>query len=94
MNIIIKIWLLITCIAIGVFYAQVRFVSDKLKERNPNIKIGGGSLKGKIEALMGSFVLCACPILHIFIIFASIASRDFIVARAIERIEREMDKEE
>ena len=92
--IIIKIWLLITCIAIGVFYAQVRFVSDKLKERNPNIKIGGGSLKGKIEALMGSFVLCACPILHIFIIFASIASRDFIVMRAIERIEREMDKEE
>ena len=92
--IIIKIWLLITCVAIGVFYAQVRFVSDKLKERNPNIKIGGGSLKGKIEALMGSFVLCACPILHIFIIFASIASRDFIVAREIERIEREMDKEE
>ena len=92
--IIIKIWLLITCVAIGVFYAQVRFVSDKLKERNPNIKIGGGSLKGKIEALMGSFVLCACPILHIFMIFASIASRDFIVARAIERIEREMNKEE
>ena len=92
--IIIKIWLLITCVAIGVFYAQVRFVSDKLKERNPNIKIGGGSLKGKIEALMSSFVLCACPILHIFIIFASIASRDFIVARAIERIEREMDKKE
>lgn len=92
--IIIKIWLLITCVAIGVFYAQVRFVSDKLKERNPNIKIGGGSLKGKIEVLMGSFVLCACPILHIFIIFASIASRDFIVMRAIERIEREMDKEE
>ena len=59
--IIIKIWLLITCVAIGVFYAQVRFVGDKLKERNPNIKIGGGSLKGKIEALMGSFVLCACP---------------------------------
>ena len=92
--IIIKIWLLITCIAVGVFYAQVRFVSDKLKERNPNIKIGGGSLKGKIEALMGSFVLCACPILHIFMIFASIASRDYIVTRAIERIEREMDKEE
>ena len=92
--IIIKIWLLITCVAIGVFYAQVRFVSDKLKERNPNIKIGGGSLKGKIEALMGSFVLCACPILHIFMIFASIASRNFIVMRAIERIEREMDREE
>ena len=92
--IIIKIWLLITCVAIGVFYAQVRFVSDKLKERNPNIKIGGGSLKGKIEALMGSFVRCACPILHIFMIFASIASRDFIVTRAIERIEREMDKKE
>ena len=92
--IIIKIWLLITCVAIGVFYAQVRFVGDKLKERNPNIKIGGGSLKGKIEAILGSFVLCACPILHIFIIFASIVSRDFIVARAIERIEREMDKEE
>ena len=92
--IIIKIWLLITCVAIGVFYSQVRFVSDKLKERNPNIKIGGGSLKGKLEALMGSFALCACPILHIFIIFASIASRDFIVMRAIERIEREMDKEE
>lgn len=92
--IVIKIWLLVTCIAIGVFYAQVRFVSNKLKERNPNIKIGGGSLKGKIEALMGSFVLCACPILHIFMIFASIASRDFIVMRAIERIEREMDKEE
>lgn len=91
---IIKIWLLITCVAIGVFYAQVRFVSDKLKERNPNIKLGGGSLKGKIEALMGSFVLCACPILHIFMIFASIASRDFIVTRAIERIEREMDKKE
>ena len=92
--IIIKIWLLITCVAIGVFYAQVRFVSDKLKERNPNIKIGGGSLKGKIEALMGSFVLCACPILHIFMIFASIASRNYIIMRAIERIEREMDKEE
>lgn len=91
---IIKIWLLITCIAVGVFYAQVRFVSDKLKERNPNIKIGGGSLKGKIEALIGSFVLCACPILHIFMIFASIASRDYIITRAIERIEREMDKEE
>lgn len=92
--IIIKIWLLITCVAIGVFYAQVRFVSDKLKERNPNIKIGGGSLRGKIEALMGSFVLCACPILHVFMIFASIASRDYIVTRAIERIEREMDKGE
>lgn len=51
-------------------------------------------MKGKIEALMGSFVLCACPILHIFMIFASIVSRDFIVTRAIERIEREMDKEE
>ena len=92
--IVIKIWLLITCVAIGVFYAQVRFVSDKLKERNPNIKIGGGSLKGKIEALMGSFVLCACPILHIFMILASIVSRNYIIMRAIERIEREMDKEE
>lgn len=92
--IIIKIWLFITCVAIGVFYAQVRFVSDKLKERNPNIKLGGGSLKGKIEVLMGSFALCACPILHIFMIFASIVSRDFIVTRAIERIEREMDKKE
>lgn len=91
--IIIKIWLLITCVAIGVFYAQVRFVGDKLKERNPNIKIGG-SLKGKIEAFVASFVLCACPILHIFMIFVSFASRDFIVMRAIEKIEREMDKKE
>lgn len=92
--VIIKIWLLITCVAIGVFYAQVRFVDDKLKERNPNIRIGGGSLKGKIEVLMGSFIFCACPILHIFMIFASIISRDFIATRAIERIEREMNKKE
>lgn len=92
--IIIKIWLLITCVAIGVYYAQVRFISDKLKERNPSIKLGGGSLKGKIEALMGSFALCVCPILHIFMIFVSIASRDYIVTRAIEKIEREMDKKE
>lgn len=91
---IIKIWLLITCVAIGVFYAQVRFVSDKLKERNPNIKLGGGSLKGGIEAFMGSFALCACPILHIFMIFVWIARRDSIVTCAIERIEREIDKKE
>lgn len=92
--IIIKIWLLITCVAIGVFYAQIRFVGDKLKERNPNIKIGGGSLKGKIEVLVSSFILCACPIVHILVIYISIVSRDFIVMRAIERIEREMDKKE
>ena len=92
--IVIKIWLLITCVAIGVFYAQFRFVSDKLKERNPNIKIGGGSLKGKLEVLVSSFVLCACPIVHILVIYTSIASRDYIVMRAIERIERGMNKKE
>ena len=90
---IIKIWLFITCIAIGVFCAQIRFIIDKIKERNPNIKLGGGSLKGKIEALMGTFALCACPILHIFTIFVSFINRDFIITRVIEIIERENYKE-
>lgn len=92
---IIKIWLFITCIAIGFFYAQARFIVDKIKERNPNIKLrGSGSLKGKIEALMGTFALCACPILHIFTIFVLIINRDLLVTRAIEIIERDGDKGE
>ena len=92
---IIKIWLFITCVAIGIFYAQARFIIDKIKEWNPNIKLGGGgSLKGKIEVLMGTFALCACPILHIFTISVLFINRDFLIMRAIEIIERENDKGE
>ena len=93
MNIIIRIWLLITCLALGIFYAEVKFVNDKLKERNSNIKITS-SFKGKIRTALGSIALCACPILHIFVIYVSLFAHEEIITRVIQKVEQELDKKE
>lgn len=36
MNIIIRIWLVITCLALGLFYANALLIKEKLKEKYPN----------------------------------------------------------
>ena len=60
MNIIIRIWLVITCLALGVFYANALLIKEKIKEKYPNV-----IFKTHFMTHMQAILECACPITHI-----------------------------
>lgn len=88
MSIIIRIWLLISCIAFGIHHANRRLIHDRLKEKHPNAEIVPASFKVRMEVVFNSILLCACPILHIFTLYISIFYSKDIIARTVEEIER------
>ena len=89
MNFIARIWLIITCFTLAILFVQIIMVIDRFKERNPEVKIGGGSLMGKIECLLGIIIVSACPILHLFTISTALLCYEDIITRAIEKLEGE-----
>ena len=84
MNFIIRIWLTVTCFTLAILFVQITLVFDRFKERNPEIKVGGGSLMGKIKCLLKIIIVSACPILHLFTISTALLRYEDIVTRAIE----------
>lgn len=92
MNFITRIWLIITCFTLAILFVQITMAIDRFKERNPDVKIGGGSLMGKIKCLLGIVIVSACPILHLFIISAALLCYEDIVTRAIENVEKRIGK--
>ena len=88
--IIIKIWLLITCLALGLFYANTLLIKEKLREKYPNAIFKRQSAISFIMTTMQSVLMCACPIIHIFVIYTSIFDYENIVSRAIRRVEESM----
>lgn len=90
---IIRIWLLITCLALGLFYANSLLVRQKLKEKYPNAVFKRQSVLGSFSAFAQSVLLCACPLVHLLTIYTSIFKCDDIINRAIQRIEQDMKEE-
>ena len=92
MNFITRIWLIITCFTLAILFVQVTMAIDRFKERNPEVKIGGGSLMGKVECLLGIIIVSACPILHLFTISTALLCYEDIVMNAIENVEERIGK--
>lgn len=92
MNIIIRIWLLITCLALGLFYANSLLVRQKLKEKYPNAVFKRRSFLGSFTTFIQSVFMCACPLIHLIIIYVSIFNCDDIINRAMQRVEQEMKR--
>ena len=86
MNIIIRIWLVITCLALGLFYANSLLIKEKIKEKYPNAIFKKHSVTSFIMTTIQSVLMCACPIIHIFIIYVSIFNYEIIMDRAVQRI--------
>ena len=92
MNFIMRLWLIITCFTLAILFVQITLVINRFKERNPDVKIGGGSLMGKIECLLGIIIVSACPILHLFTLSTALLCYEDIVTRAIENVEKRIGK--
>ena len=92
MNFITRIWLIITCFTLAILFVQITLAIDRFKERNPDVKIGGGSLMGKIKCLLGIIIVSACPILHLFTLSTALLCYEDIVTRAIENLEESIGK--
>lgn len=88
--IVIKIWLIITCLALGLFYANTLLIKEKLREKYPNAIFKRQSAISFIMTTMQSVLMCACPIIHIFVIYTSIFDYENIVSRAMQRVEESM----
>ena len=87
---IIRIWLLITCLALGLFYANSLLVRQKLKEKYPNAIFKRQSVLGSFSAFAQSVLMCACPLVHLLVIYTSIFKYDDIINRAMRRVEQDM----
>lgn len=94
MNIIIRIWLLITCLALGLFYANALLIKEKLKEKYPNASFKKQSATSFFMTTAQSILMCACPIIHIFVIYTSIFNYEDIINRALRRVEESMKEEQ
>ena len=88
--IIIKIWLLITCLALGLFYANTLLIKEKLREKYPNAIFKRQSAISFIMTTMQSVLMCACPIIHLFVIYTSIFNYEIIMDKAVQRVEQSM----
>lgn len=93
MNIIIRIWLLITCLALGLFYANNLLVEQKLKEKYPNAVFKKQSIFSSFTIFAQSVLMCACPLIHLLVIYVSIFKYDDIINRAVQRVEQSMKEE-
>lgn len=93
MNIIIRIWLVITCLALGLFYANALLVKQKLKEKYPNIVFKKQPIFGLFTTFVQSVLMCACPLIHLLVIYASIFRYDDIINRAVQRIEQSIKED-
>ena len=90
MNIIIRIWLVITCLALGFFYANSLLIKERLKEKYPNATFKKQSITSFIMTTMQIVLMCACPIIHIVIIYISIFNYENIMDKAVQRVEQSM----
>ena len=90
MNIIIRIWLVITCLALGLFYANALLIKEKLREKYPNAIFKRQSAISFIMTTMQSVLMCACPIIHLFVIYTSIFNYETIMDKAVQRVEQSM----
>ena len=93
MNIIIRIWLLITCFALGLFYANSLLVKQALREKYPNAVFKKFSLLGFLKTFIESVLMCACPIIHLLVIYVSISNYEDILNRVLRRVEDDINKE-
>lgn len=93
MSIIVKIWLLITCLALGLFYANGLLIKQKLKEKYPKA-IFKHSFFGSFSTFVQSILMCACPFIHLLVIYISIFDYENIVSRAMRRVEESMKEEQ
>lgn len=93
MNIIIRIWLLITCLALGLFYANSLLIKQKLEEKYPKA-IFKQSFLGSFTTFVQSILMCACPFVHLLVIYVSIFNYEDITNRAMQRVEESMKEEQ
>lgn len=93
MNIIIRIWLIITCLALGLFYANTLLIKEKLKEKYPKAIFKKQSVTSFIMTTMRTVLMCACPIIHIFVIYTSIFNYENIMGKAVQRVEQSMKED-
>ena len=87
-----KLILIITCVALGLFYATSLTAHEKFKAKHPTAKISvtvGEKMRGIIMAI----ILCACPILHLLVIGVLIFSGEEIIDRTVEKLEDEILEE-
>jgi hypothetical protein len=94
MNIIIRIWLLITCLALGFFYANSLLVRQKLKEKYPNAVFKRRSFLGSFTTFVQSVFMCACPFIHLVLIYVSIFEYDIIIDKVVQHVEQSMKEEQ
>lgn len=89
MSIIIKIWLVITCLALGLFYANALFIKQELKEKYPNAVFKKKSFFGALITFVQSVFMCACPLIHLLIIYVSIFKYDDIINKVEQNIKED-----
>ena len=87
-----KLILIITCVALGLFYATSLTAHEKFKVKHPTAKISV-SVGEKMRGIIMAIILCACPILHLLVIGVLIFSGEEIIDRTIEQLEDEIIEE-
>ena len=87
-----KLILIITCVAMGLFYATSLTAHEKFKAKHPTAKISV-SVGEKMRGIIMAIILCACPILHLLVIGVLIFSGEEIIDRTIEKLEDEIIEE-
>lgn len=87
-----KLILIITCVALGLFYATSLTAHEKFKAKHPTAKISV-SVGEKMRGIIMAIILCACPILHLLVIGVLIFSGEEIIDRTIEKLEDEIIEE-
>ena len=87
-----KLILIITCVALGLFYATSLTAHEKFKAKHPTAKISV-SVGEKMRGIIMAIILCACPILHLLVIGVLIFSGEEIIDRTIEKLEDEILEE-
>lgn len=87
-----KLILIITCVALCLFYATSLTVHEKFRAKHPTAKISV-SIGEKIRGIIMALILCACPILHLLVIAVLIIYGDDIIDRTLEQLEDKIIEE-
>lgn len=87
-----KLILIITCVALGLFYATSLTAHEKFKAKHPTAKIST-TIGEKMRGIIMTIVLCACPILHLLVIGVLIFNGEEIIDRTIEQLENRIIEE-
>lgn len=87
-----KLILIITCVALGLFYATSLTAHEKFKAKHPTAKTSV-SVGEKMRGIIMAIILCACPILHLLVIGVLLFSGEEIIDRTVEQLEDEIIEE-